>query len=1201
MAVDRAPAVLVKAPALEAGRLRIGRGSLDLKIEPLFQHLPGERGPGLAARAAPLIWQRLSLDGAEDQNLWDLCHDFGGDDSLGLAGVRFAEPDLVQSWLHPMPAPDFSLEAACPTSPPPQLSAFPHDPTDWLWFRNTDHSGFASLDGTQGSGARIAHLDTGYDAGHATLPPRLRLDLQRNFVEARRPHDARDVSEGLWVQDGHGAGTIGLIGSVQYGGAPGAEVVPIRIADRVILFRSSALAKALDYIYGLRADPATRIDVVAMSMGGVASRAWAEAINRLYEAGIFVVTAAGNNKGNLPTRNIVFPARFRRVLAACGVMQDFAPYTDRPPHLLAGNAGPAGKMATAMAAYTPNVPWAIGGCGTMVKHGGEGTSCATPQIAAAAAAWIALNREALERLPQPWMQVEATRRALFASARPGHPDLGRGALKAADLMAEGVGLAADLQAEPSASAEFPILRVLLGLGISGPDERQAMLELEALQLSQSADIERLLPDPDVPPESLSRDAVRRLSEALADQPGASRTLRSALRLTSRSGRGDSRRDGPSQANGPGQSNGNPPGVPRTRDFLRDTAALHLQQAVAPPIAEPAHRRLRVYAFDPATSAAQETAAISVATLEVPWERDLRPGPVGEYLEVVDIDPSSDAAYAPIDLNHPHVLSQGGLAPTPADPRFHQQMVYAVAMKTIGHFERALGRTALWSPRISRPKGEIFVRRLRVHPHALRGENAFYSPERKALLFGYFPARSDWRGIKEGQLTFTCLSHDIIAHETTHALLDGLHPRYSEATNPDVLAFHEAFADLVAIFQHFTMPEVLAHQISLSRGDLGGVSPLVVLASEFGRATSRDGEFQSALRSAIDAQSNLDLRDLRGSADPLPIAVHERGARLLAAVFDAYLTLYRARQEDLVLLATAGSGVLPQGRLSEPLVKALACEASKLAGQLLTICIRALDYCPPLDVTFGDYLRALITADRDAVPDDPRGYRLALIGGFMKRGITPRNVQRLSPESVVWEAPPIPIHTAATVLARMNLGWNTREDREQSWKLSRDNARLLHAWLSGRPNPLWTASGLTTFADPDELTALGIYRVAGKYQVTRESLGETLSETIRVSPIEVHSVRPARRSGPDGQTRSDLVVEITQGWRGPDGLDRRGGCTVLFDLETFEARYLIRKRVGNIPAAEIQDEQARAQPHGLREAYFASASASEPFALLHDHD
>ena len=57
-------------------------------------------------------------------------------------------------------------------------------------------------------------------------------------------------------------------------------------------------------------------------MGGLALQAWADAVNALYELGIFIVTAAGNNFGNLPTRNIVYPARFKRVVAACGVMAE---------------------------------------------------------------------------------------------------------------------------------------------------------------------------------------------------------------------------------------------------------------------------------------------------------------------------------------------------------------------------------------------------------------------------------------------------------------------------------------------------------------------------------------------------------------------------------------------------------------------------------------------------------------------------------------------------------------------------------------------------------------------------------------------------------------------------------------------------------------------------------------------------------------
>ena len=137
------------------------------------------------------------------------------------------------------------------------------------------------------------------------------------------------------------------------------------------------------------------------------------------------------------------------------------------------------------------------------------------------------------------------------------------------------------------------------------------------------------------------------------------------------------------------------------------------------------------------------------------------------------------------------------------------MVYAVAMSTIRNFERALGRRALWSPRLGRGPREAhvrreFVQRLRIYPHALREANAYYSPEKKALLFGYFPAPAGPEANLPGGTVFTCLSHDIIAHESTHALLDGMHRHFIEPSNPDVLAFHEAFADIVALFQHFSL-------------------------------------------------------------------------------------------------------------------------------------------------------------------------------------------------------------------------------------------------------------------------------------------------------------------------------------------------------------------------------------------------------------
>src|SRR5262249_39592102 len=141
-----------------------------------------------------------------------------------------------------------------------------------------------------------------------------------------------------------------------------------------------------------------------------------------YEAGITLVTAAGNNFGpgklRVP-RFIVYPARFRRVLAACGVMADSKPYGDfMDPRKMGGSYGPDSKMDTAMASYTPNAAWAKFACAAIVDFDGAGTSAATPQIAAAAACWLQKNRDVVKKYPEKWMRVEAVRRALTETADP---------------------------------------------------------------------------------------------------------------------------------------------------------------------------------------------------------------------------------------------------------------------------------------------------------------------------------------------------------------------------------------------------------------------------------------------------------------------------------------------------------------------------------------------------------------------------------------------------------------------------------------------------------------------------------------------------------------------------------------------------------------------------------------------------------------
>ncbi len=420
--------------------------------------------------------------------------------------------------------------------------------------------------------------------------------------------------------------------------------------------------------------------------------------------------------------------------------------------------------------------------------------------------------------------------------------------------------------------------------------------------------------------------------------------------------------------------------------------------------KPPFRKLRGYAFDPSLSLQLETNVINNITYKVAWE-ELKPGPVGEYIEVVDYDPSSSSFYKPADLDNSYTLAQDGLEPSESNPQFHQQMVYAVAMTTIRNFELALGRKIMWS-QYRNNKGEFsqYVQRLRIYPHALREANAYYSPQKKALLFGYFSASPDNPAlVMPGCTVFTCLSHDIIAHEITHALLDGMHRRYVEATHIDSLAFHEAFADIVALFQHFTFPDVLKDQIAKTGGDLGAQNLLGELAQQFGKAIGHYGSLRDAI-GHFDKSTNKwkahvpDPFKYQQQAEP-----HARGAILVATIFDAFINLYKRRIADLVRIATDGTGILPAGSLHPDLVNRMAKEASKTAGHILKICIRALDYCPPVDINFGDYLRAIITSDYDLVNDDTLEYRIAIVEAFQRRGIFPDNVKSMSVESLLCKA------------------------------------------------------------------------------------------------------------------------------------------------------------------------------------------------------
>jgi hypothetical protein len=549
--------------------------------------------------------------------------------------------------------------------------------------------------------------------------------------------------------------------------------------------------------------------------------------------------------------------------------------------------------------------------------------------------------------------------------------------------------------------------------------------------------------------------------------------------------------------------------------------------------DPVYRPLRIYALDPGASQREG----AVAVVNVPYE-PLPPGPVGAILEVDGRDGVSGTLYRAAELDAPDVLIRSGYDPSPSDPRFHQQMVYAVCMLVYATFRRALGRHVSWG---FQPSGGDGGGRLRVRPYASSAPNACYDRVAGELAFGYYPAPGEvaGRNVPSG-LVFTSLSHDIVTHEVTHALLDGLRSRFCTPTGEEVLAFHEGFADLVALFQRFSYPEVVRAAIRESRGALDQAGLLTGLARQFGHTTTARGPLRTAIRIGSDGGLIPRVRD-RSAPEP-----HALGSVLVSAVFDAFVTVFRRKTERYVRLATGGTGILPPGEIPADLQAVLAGEASQLASQFLSLCIRAIDYCPPVDLELGEFLRAVVTADHDLVPDDPWGYREAWIDAFSRHRIYPKGVKSLAEDALLWQAPArdIPEEPALSFAQLQFQGdpgqpAGADELRRQAAELGRIVVRHLDQF------------GMVRADDP--------------------GLGGD-----RVSLPRVESIRSCRRVGPDGQVVFDLVAEVIQKRTVRDAgaeFDVFGGATVILDPRG-RVRYVIAKNILNGDRLARQREYLR---------------------------
>ncbi len=404
---------------------------------------------------------------------------------------------------------------------------------------------------------------------------------------------------------------------------------------------------------------------------------------------------------------------------------------------------------------------------------------------------------------------------------------------------------------------------------------------------------------------------------------------------------------------------------------------------------PRTRFLTIVAQDP--SVKDKNGHILKANIAIPTEV-FGLGPCGYRVNVIDYDTSTNTHYMPLDYEFERLgivdkFKDADDKIILTNPNFHQQNVYAIVMRTLARFEFALGRRVDWG---------FEGHQLNVAPHAFADPNAFYSENDKALMFGYF------RSFDE-ELVFSCLSHDVVAHETTHAILDGLREHYTQPSSPEQAGFHEGFSDVVALLSVYSQHEIIELLLENMVAEAKLTAKETSNENENPELIDSDYLKEDILKNSIlfglakqmgDALSGVRGNALRRSVNIKPLKSdeipylereeyeepHRCGELLVAAMMNTFLQIWIIRIEELK------KGLTNRKYISRKLVVEQGADA---ASHLLTMAIRAIDYTPPTDISFGDYLSALLTADTETVPDDTKyNYRKHLIDKFAEYGIKP---------------------------------------------------------------------------------------------------------------------------------------------------------------------------------------------------------------------
>jgi len=353
------------------------------------------------------------------------------------------------------------------------------------------------------------------------------------------------------------------------------------------------------------------------------------------------------------------------------------------------------------------------------------------------------------------------------------------------------------------------------------------------------------------------------------------------------------------------------------------------------------------------------------------EQFLLDGPVTKRIAVLDFDPATGrllpgAVFLPPqgdrDYGEYHIADQDNIYSND----FIRASVFATVLKTMYMFEEAdnLGRPLTWA---------FGAPQLLVIPRAGEWANAYYERASHSLQFFHFPNRRE-----QGKVVYTSLSRDIVAHETAHAILDGIVPHLYDAITPQSLALHEGIADLSALLMAFRSNELRETILRQTGGSIEKSTAFNSLAEEFGHALEASGRW-GYLRNLLNRKTLCpDDKTLDPKGKPNRVSraePHELSEVITGALYAVMVKMHTALRRELA----------QKENKSEFSVSGKALYISGERFKRMTL--RALDYLPPGEVSFADYGRAIIASDQASHPADTQE-RNWIIDEFLNRCIVP---------------------------------------------------------------------------------------------------------------------------------------------------------------------------------------------------------------------